>query len=236
VSVGVLTSADLVKVAAQKIRYEPAQAFREKAKWNPEDFGRQQIRGLVRQVFFSREQQVRQVVFFAAEFGAEVGSVCWQVAESLALDTSGNVAVASRNREPSSSGEAHMQEEGTIVPGAEAPQYTGASRIHRNLWLVPRIGPLEDDRVLAMTVSARLSELRREFEYSIVQGPAGNLGEAAALGQGADGIVLLLAAHVTRRATAVKIKQTLESAQVRLLGTVLTERRFPIPERIYRRL
>jgi hypothetical protein len=35
---------------------------------------------------------------------------------------------------------------------------------------------------------------------------------------------------------ARKIKETLEGAQVRILGTVLSDRVFPIPEEIYRRL
>jgi hypothetical protein len=46
----------------------------------------------------------------------------------------------------------------------------------------------------------------------------------------------VLGAHSTRRATARKIKETLEAAQARILGTVLSERTFPVPERIYRRL
>jgi Mrp family chromosome partitioning ATPase len=56
------------------------------------------------------------------------------------------------------------------------------------------------------------------------------------MAQFADGIILVLSAHRTRRAMARKIKETLEAAQVRILGTVLSDRVFPIPERIYRRL
>ena len=39
-----------------------------------------------------------------------------------------------------------------------------------------------------------------------------------------------------RHDQARKIKATLDEAQARLLGTVLSDREFPIPERIYRRL
>ena len=100
------------------------------------------------------------------------------------------------------------------------------ARILRNLWLVPESRLADDSKVPATRLSSRLCELRRDFEYSIVQA-AGGSSEAAALGQSADGIVLVLAAHVTRRAMALKIRETLEAAQVRLLGTVLSERRFP---------
>jgi Mrp family chromosome partitioning ATPase len=88
-----------------------------------------------------------------------------------------------------------------------------------------------------MSLNGYLAKLRREFEYSIVEGPpAGESSEAAALGRSADGIILVLEAHRTRRAVARKIKATLDAADVRVLGTVLTGRRFPIPEVIYRRL
>jgi Mrp family chromosome partitioning ATPase len=76
-----------------------------------------------------------------------------------------------------------------------------------------------------------------EFEYVVIQGPAaGASSEAALLGQLTDGIILVLGARKTRRATAQSIKETLEAAHCRILGTVLMERTFPIPERIYRRL
>ena len=56
------------------------------------------------------------------------------------------------------------------------------------------------------------------------------------MAQFADGIVLVLAAHRTRRVTARKVKEALEVSQARVLGTVLSERMFPVPEGIYRRL
>lgn len=83
----------------------------------------------------------------------------------------------------------------------------------------------------------RLCELRGEFDYSIVQGPAAGLSsEAAVLGQLTDGIVLVLTAHKTRRAAAKKIKEMLANARTRVLGTVLVDRTFPIPNALYRRL
>jgi Mrp family chromosome partitioning ATPase len=56
------------------------------------------------------------------------------------------------------------------------------------------------------------------------------------LGELADGIILVLGANSTRKAAARKIKNTLEGSRSRILGTVLRERTFPIPEQIYRRL
>jgi Mrp family chromosome partitioning ATPase len=59
-------------------------------------------------------------------------------------------------------------------------------------------------------------------------------GDAQLLGQIADAAILVIEANSTRRLTARKAKESLESAGVRLLGTVLCNRLFPIPERLYR--
>jgi Mrp family chromosome partitioning ATPase len=48
--------------------------------------------------------------------------------------------------------------------------------------------------------------------------------------------VLVLEANSTRRVAARKAKQALEASSVRVLGTVLNNRTFPIPEKIYRML
>jgi hypothetical protein len=114
-----------------------------------------------------------------------------------------------------------------------------STHIASNLWRVWGVGSLEGEEEFR---SARywlsgLAELRSEFEYAVIHGPpAGISSEAALLGQLADGIVLVLGAHSTRRVTARRIKETLEAAEVTILGTVLSERTFPIPAGIYHRL
>jgi Mrp family chromosome partitioning ATPase len=82
-----------------------------------------------------------------------------------------------------------------------------------------------------------LGEIRTEFEYSIVEGPPATESNAAtAMAQFADGIILVLSAHRTRRIMARRIKDALEASRARVLGTVLSDRIFPVPERLYRRL
>jgi Mrp family chromosome partitioning ATPase len=58
-------------------------------------------------------------------------------------------------------------------------------------------------------------------------------GDAAILGQVADAAVLVIEANSTRRLSARKAKEALDAAGVRLLGTVLHNRSFPIPETLY---
>ena len=112
-----------------------------------------------------------------------------------------------------------------------------ARRVKGNLWLLTEVSRAPHRGSSGGALYSKLCELRAEFEYSIVEGPpAGLSSEAAALGQLTDGIVLVLAAHKTRRAAARKIKETLEGARARILGIVLSERTFPIPAALYRRL
>jgi Mrp family chromosome partitioning ATPase len=94
-----------------------------------------------------------------------------------------------------------------------------------------------EDNLSADWVRAALRELRLDFDYTLFHGPpAGQYSETALLGQLTDGVVLVLEANSTRRVAAQKAIQKLHAGNARLLGTVLNNRTFPIPERIYRKL
>jgi hypothetical protein len=198
--------------------------------WNREDFARDQIRGLVQRVFFaSVGRPVTQVVFSGAEPHMDVSGLCDQVGQALALETSAHIAVVGRE----------MTAELPSWCGGRAAIKSWSRQTAVNLWRVPGFGLREcsEESGTGRYWISRLAELRKEFEYAVIEGPAAGISsEAALLGQLTDGIILVLGAHNTRRATARKIKETLEGAQSRILGTVLSERRFPVPERIYHRL
>jgi len=205
--------------------------------WNPEVFARQQIQGLVRNVFLSNAMlPVRQVVFCAVEAETGVRSICRQVGEALALETTGTVAVMGGFPRLVQDAENRETPDEEMRPGSEPALRRIATRVHGNLWLVPGAAG-DGDRLTTASLHSYLGELRREFEYSIVEGAtAGESNETMAMAQFADGIILVLSAQRTRRVTARKVTQALQGAQARLLGTVLSDRVFPIPDRIYRRL
>jgi hypothetical protein len=210
--------------------------------WNPEDFARQQIQGLVRRVFFSNvaskdERPVRQVVFSALDPETEVRSICRRVGETLALEIVGNVAIVGAYPRVLQGAENYQSDPtGRPEPETNTPLRRAATRVQSNLWLVPGAGK-DEARGGTASLHSYLGEVRSAFEYSIVEGPqAGESNEAMATAQFADGIILVLSARRTRRIAACKIKEMLEAAQARILGTVLSDRIFPIPERIYRRL
>jgi hypothetical protein len=226
----VLRSDDLTGSMAQESPLRQVEVFREPEVWNPEDFAREQIRGLVQRVFFaSGGPPVTQVVFSGAEPHTDVAGLCDQVGQALALETSAHIAVVGRE----------MTAELASCCGGRAAIKSWSRQMAVNLWRVPGFGLREcgEESGTGRYWISRLAELRKEFEYAVIEGPAAGISsEAALLGQLTDGIILVLGAHNTRRATARKIKETLEAAQSRILGTVLRERRFPVPERIYRRL
>jgi hypothetical protein len=190
--------------------------------WNSENFAREQIRGLVRRVFFARgDRPAKHVVFSAAEGNIDVAGICDDVARALAEETAAHVAVVKAGEEIEASTCIRASSKRTSIKAL-------STQIEVNLWRVCRNG----NHWLPC-----LEELRSEFEFAVIQGlAAGISSEATLLGQLTDGIILLLSAGCTRRATARKIKETLEASQCRILGAVLTERTFPIPDRLYRRL
>jgi hypothetical protein len=205
-------------------------------RWSPESFAREQIQGLVREVFLSSSSRsVRQVVFSAVDAEADVRGICRQVGEALAAETPGKVGIMGNfPRLLSDLG----TEESADDPGSGGipPLRQISTRVRGNLWLVPGATDDEEHRSAA-SLHSYLGELRREFEYSIVEGaPAGDSNDTTAMAQFADGIILVLSAGRTRKVAARKVQQTLEGAQARLLGTILSDRIFSIPEGIYRRL
>jgi Mrp family chromosome partitioning ATPase len=111
-------------------------------------------------------------------------------------------------------------------------------RITENLWFASRDSAAKNGGLPTLEqVGALTRDLRDEFAYVVISAPpVGLYGDAAFLGQMADGVVLMLEANSTRRVAARKAKQKLEAANVQVLGTVLNNRTLLIPEKIYHRL
>jgi len=106
-----------------------------------------------------------------------------------------------------------------------------------NLWLIPSGVVKSGFYPSKERYRERFAELREEFDYALLSAPALNREtEATFLGQMADGMVLIVEANQSRRETVRRAKEQLEGAHVRLLGAVLDQRTFPIPEGLYRRL
>ena len=123
--------------------------------------------------------------------------------------------------------------------GTSAPLHEQCVEVGNNLWLAGPNILADNSRVLLplSEVKERLIQLRKEFEFMLIDAPGTSVcGDAQLLGQVADAAILIIEANGTRRLSARNAKSTLDAAGVRVLGTVLHNRSFPIPEYLYRML
>jgi hypothetical protein len=238
------TLVDLMpQVSEEKAVNDATQAFRHSpsitsASWSPSAFAEAQIRGLVQQLFLNNSnKRLRQVLFSSVDADTDTASICRLLAECLSqMDCGTTCLVAADTRSQGFPG-------ANDVGSPDSEKRLGCLRnasqqLSSRLWLVPRdLLWTAGNTVSAAFLSGRLADLVREFDYTILQAPpVGMYREAALLGSLCDGVVLVLQANLSRRIAAQQVKETLHAANARLLGTVLSERSFPIPEAIYKRL
>jgi len=197
-----------------------------------EIYAEEQIRGLVRQIFLSAwPKPLRQVVFCAVNEEANVWALCTQVATALAEEVAADVCLVGE----SEASLIHGRGSGSQFRRAGFRRSSG--QVSSNLWIVPQELLWDSGRDVSAGLCRQLEALNREFEFSVIQGPAaGTYRRAALLGRCCDGMVLALEAETTRRVAAQSAKELLLAAGVNLLGAVLCNRRFPIPDAIYRRV
>jgi Mrp family chromosome partitioning ATPase len=190
----------------------------------------EQIQALVAQLFFRPESgPVRYVGFAASEPSTETAPLCLEVARALAGE--GRYDVGLVDASPAA---APLQTQLDVAPTL-SPETTWP--IAPRLWLVPRENWLpsnENQRIPEQSLS-RLRELTTEFDFALLCCPAVSW-QTARIARACDGLVLVLTANKTRRLVAAQMKDLLRVAQVPLLGTVLGERRLPVPEGLYRKL
>jgi Mrp family chromosome partitioning ATPase len=207
---------------------------------NGDHASREEILGLVRRVFFSPDGSApRLVVFCGVDAESGSSSVCARVGRALATESSGPVCIVDANVRSASLSGIIGVDTATAFFDKTSTVREGYEQIGGNLWFA---GPdtLADDRGALPSVDElklRLTQLRGGFEYVLIDTPGTSVsGNAAILGRVADAAILVIEANRTRRLTARKAKENLDAAGVRLLGTVLYNRVFPIPDQLYRRL
>lgn len=208
--------------------------------WDAGRFADQQIRRLVRQVFFPGwPRPARHVVVAAVDEDSDVAGLCLNIGQVLTQHVEGRVGVIETTLEMPEF------EEVFGVRGPTAVEREGfnslgsaAHLIDSRLWLVPPTTFWKGtDSTTVTSLENTVSQVRHEFDYAVLHAPPAALtSEVAVLGHMCDGVILVLEAHTTHRVVAQKVKETLQAANVRVLGAVLSGRTFPIPETFYRRL
>ena len=168
--------------------------------------------------------------------------LCAAVADTLASQTSRSVCLVDANlRTPSlhapfgvdsSPGLSDLLLDGHDLHGC-------LKALARGLWLLPG-GSCSADTLAQLTaerVRPCVLELLASFDYVLMDTSSASMhGEATLLGPLLDGVLLVAEANATRREAAKRTTELLQAAGATILGAVLTNRTFPIPERIYRML
>src|ERR1035437_4931009 len=204
------------------------------------DAGGEEILRLVQRIFLSANGSApRQVVLCGVDDENGSSSVCARAGRTLAANSSRPVCLVDANvRSPRLSGMFGVEGANPFT-GPSAPLREQCVKIGSNLWLAGPNILADNSRVLLPPdqLKERLGQLRDEFEYMLIDAPGTSVcGDAQLLGLVADAAILIIEANGTRRLAARKAKDTLNAAGVRLLGTVLHDRSFPIPEGLYKSL
>ncbi len=112
-------------------------------------------------------------------------------------------------------------------------------QLRSNLWLLSAGSCCAEDVPLLAGEQARtcLTDIRTTFDLVLVDtSPIGTYNNAIPLAAAVEAAVLVVEANATRREAAKKTVVHLTDANVRILGAVLTNRTFPIPTALYRKL
>jgi Mrp family chromosome partitioning ATPase len=211
------------------------------AVWNSESFAEEQIRGLVRQVFLPGwPKPAHRVVVSPVDQETDISSICMQIGLALSAQVRGTTCLVEANLNSPGLQQVVEKNGHGLIANQKTSAFRDPSRqLSNELWLIPRSDFVceNENGLSGAWLRERLTELRHTFDYTILYGPPAAVGsEAALLASLCDGMVLVIEANSTRRVAAQKVKEKLHAANARLLGAVLSERTFPIPETIYRKL
>jgi protein-tyrosine kinase len=185
----------------------------------------------------------RTILFAALDADSASARVSASVATLLARQTSAAVCLVEGNLRSNAlpalcgvgaagAGLSDMLLDGVPLRGALTP-------LSDNLWLLGAGGRGAEavSRLSAERLAPCVHELRAAFDYVIVNAPAATLHrDAAILAPLVDGVVLVVSASSTRREAARHTVEHLQQAGAVVLGAVLADRTFPIPEALYKRL
>jgi len=205
---------------------------------------REELTKLTQRVFLgSGVDSARVVVFTASESGNGCSSICACAAELLEEQVNGTVCLVDANlRQPGLHQQFGVENHygfADALQGSEPILRYARSMSRPNLWLVS-CGSSPDAALPLLSTDRmrkRISELRSSSDYVLIDASAMNVSnDATALAAAADGMVIVLKANFTRRETMRKTVHDLQAAKVRVLGAVLNQRTFPIPQSIYDKL
>jgi len=197
-----------------------------------------ELMGLARAVFLADSADTpHDVLLCGVDRESDSSLLCLELGRLLAALSSHSVCLVDGDVHDSRL--AHRIKESRI-PIQNDSWCDGCTQLEPNLWIADADSVDPTHRgVLAQAdaLKKKLIELKNAFYFVLINAPGVNeRSDAGVLGQIVDATVLVIEANSTRKAAALRAKKTLLSMNVRLLGTVLNNRTFPIPEELYSKL
>lgn len=125
-----------------------------------------------------------------------------------------------------------------VLSSMAAPgSFTARRSAERGGYVLEHVGDSDFDQDARGSLDERLSSLRMANKLVILHlSKDHQLADRLLHWEAIDGVVLLVRASRTRRAALQSTVQQLTSAGVALLGCVLLDRMYPIPEKLYKLL
>jgi Mrp family chromosome partitioning ATPase len=202
---------------------------------------RDEILKVVQTLFLGNgPRRARQVVFVGAEPGCGTSWMCAHVGEILAAQGVGSVCIVDCNiTSPALHEQFHVQNHfglGDALLGTEPIRQYVQQLSRPNLWLLSggSRSPQSQGLLTQETMRRRMLELRGEFDHVLLDAAAlGAHNQAAILGSWCDGVALVVKANSTNRKEARQALKDIQAANALVLGAILNQRTFPIPETIY---
>ena len=194
---------------------------------------------LVQRIFLVRaEEAPRAVTFAPIDGGGDSGRICALTAHLLSRASRGTVCIVDANiRSPSLHnllGACRLGPIESLANSASVRSFTIPISAWLSLLPSGAIRSDSEDLLNLDRTQTRIKELRSQFDWVIVNAPPLNhCMDSLALGQLTDGLVLIIEAGSTRRESAQVAVSIVRSSNIPILGAVLNNRTFPIPDKLY---
>ena len=196
---------------------------------------------LVERLFVLPNSHAPRAVVFSSVDGRDSAWICLRAGAALAMQGASVCVVDGNLNTPSIHQFCRIQQHPGLLDAAvkPGPVTDFVVSVGNKLWILPSgEAPVGAQRItVSDRMRFRVTELRKLFDYVLIDAPPiGSCSDALLFGQVVDGFVLIVEANLTRRENARIAKETIDSAHVKLLGVILNNRTFPIPESLYRKL
>jgi hypothetical protein len=179
---------------------------------------------LVQRLFLAPAPMSTKRVMFCGIDRNHSSHVCANAGRILARQTGATVCLVDANIQYGQLSRQFALEQKYAIYAKRGPWREQCAYVGKDLFVggTGLLGGSEGRLASANEIRDRISVLARSFDYLLFDAPAvDTCSDAALLGQVVGAAVLVFEATSTRKALARRVKETLETVNVRILGTVL---------------